>query len=202
MATFHPFPRLPYELRAKVWALAAEPREVPIRAKYEHDDRFEEILYLISPTPVPAVLHTCRESRKESQYEKMFYFQETEPRYVWVNFDLDMLAVGRAFLDHVVHNKSRVRRFKFEYEYEDDEWDFEDYEESWFPNLVECHVVVGDMSGCTRFWNEDYWLSKQEDFVFIDKKTGKRMNVCELGDMVERLLVQRLGLIGMLAIRD
>ncbi|EFY94305.1 hypothetical protein X797_011524 [Metarhizium robertsii] len=122
MATFHPFPRLPFELRAMVWALAAEPRNVQITAECHEDMDPEDydfypalcIEHLFSPTPVPAVLHACRESRKQSPYEKLFYLEETESCYVWVNFDLDMLDVGLGPLSFLFLNRSRIRRLKFE----------------------------------------------------------------------------------------
>ncbi|KAG8411497.1 hypothetical protein J3458_015554 [Metarhizium acridum] len=72
MATFHRFPRVPYEIRATIWRLTAVRREVQIKAKDKprtvtdpqrpDDEDHREIAYLYSPTPVPAVLHTCRES--------------------------------------------------------------------------------------------------------------------------------------------
>ncbi|KID93727.1 hypothetical protein MAJ_10325, partial [Metarhizium majus ARSEF 297] len=198
MATFHPFPRLPFELRAMVWALAAEPRTVQIKAEYDQNMEPEDyelhpslyIEHLFSPTPMPAVLHACRESRKQSPYEKLFYSQETESCYVWVNFDLDMLDVGIGYLDFLFLNKSRVRRLKFQYEeVRDFEWETEDFEDWQFENLVECHVVVTDLRQCARFWGVDFLPSKQENFVFIDEKTGKMMNSCDLDDMVQRLCI-------------
>lgn len=193
MATFHPFPRLPYELRAMVWALAAEPRTVQINVEYGErikSDFTTGIYYLVSSTPVPAVLHTCRESRKQSPYEKLFYCQETEPCYVWVNFDLDMFDVGLDYVHFLFRNRSRVRRLKFEFDHiQYDCWDPEDFEDWQFENLVEFHVVVGDLRECAIFWDVDFLPSKQGNFVFIDGSTGKMMNSCDLDDMVRRLLI-------------
>ncbi|KFG80504.1 hypothetical protein MANI_022524 [Metarhizium anisopliae] len=194
MATFHPFPRLPFELRAMVWALAAEPRTVEISFDYGgginpqvlQSDFTKAMYYLVSSTPVPAVLHTCRESRKQSPYEKLFYCQETEPCYVWVNFDLDMfIGIGDVYF--LFHNRSRVRRLKLDIQYKC--WDPEDFEDWQFENLVEFHVVVHDLRECATFWDVDFLPSKQGNFVFIDGKTGKMMNSCDLDDMVRRLLI-------------
>ncbi|KAK4199035.1 hypothetical protein QBC40DRAFT_329851 [Triangularia verruculosa] len=86
---FHPFPHLPYELRAQIWSLAAaEPRTVELRLRYKkkypaltqappHNKPYTDycyskysavVPYLITGlTPVPAIMHTCRESRTIGQ---------------------------------------------------------------------------------------------------------------------------------------
>lgn len=79
--TFHPFPRLPFELRARIWELTVEPRVVEVRVVY-HDPsplkktdpdawtnewmkkRLPPRRHLRSPTPVPVQLQTCREARE------------------------------------------------------------------------------------------------------------------------------------------
>ncbi|KAH0592101.1 hypothetical protein MHUMG1_10149 [Metarhizium humberi] len=198
MTTFQPFPRLPCELRALVWALTAQPRTVPLRAKYEarltrpnhqHNKYTSEIACLFSPIPVPPILHTCQESRKQSSYEKLFYSQETEPRYVWVNLDLDMLDVGEASLEYLEHNGSRVRRLKFEARNFDEYWfHFESQKLLWFTNLVECHVVSGDgLEAWWGAWQDFYWSCKREDLKFIDKKTGETMNSYEVDEMMDKI---------------
>lgn len=64
---FHAFPRLPPELRCLVWQHAAFPRILTLtlrprpgrqNPKYIDDD------YYFFYDSVPAVLHTCRESRR------------------------------------------------------------------------------------------------------------------------------------------
>ncbi|KAK0669494.1 hypothetical protein QBC41DRAFT_319779 [Cercophora samala] len=83
--TFHPFPLLPYELRAQIWELAsASPRTVQVRvrhrkkypnlpATYPVDRPYSDYCYkkqsatvpqlITGLTPVPAVMQTCHESR-------------------------------------------------------------------------------------------------------------------------------------------
>jgi hypothetical protein len=63
MATFHPFLRLPYELRTCVWKLTVEPRTVRVDV---------QDYFLASATPVPAVLQVCREARNYGLYQKAF----------------------------------------------------------------------------------------------------------------------------------
>jgi hypothetical protein len=101
-ATFHPFPRLPFELRACIWELTVEPRIVEVRVVY-HDPspvkvtdpdswtkewmkkRLPPVRHLRSPTPVPAQLQTCREAREHlsrhphNGYQKAFSEVMTTP---------------------------------------------------------------------------------------------------------------------------
>lgn len=90
--TFHPFPRLPLELRQQIWALSMEPREVVIGAKG----------YLgpgLHGTPPPPLLLACAESRSYIQqfYTKSFLRDRRKPsegpKKLWINLDLDDLKM-------------------------------------------------------------------------------------------------------------
>ncbi|KAG8158001.1 hypothetical protein KVR01_012273 [Diaporthe batatas] len=101
-ATFHPFPCLPIELRARIWELTVEPRIVEVRVVYHQPHpinikgtepgmqtvswtvkRPPPMRHLRSSTPAPAQLQTCREARRhltahlrtstEGRYEKSFF---------------------------------------------------------------------------------------------------------------------------------
>ncbi|KAK1778230.1 hypothetical protein QBC45DRAFT_414813 [Copromyces sp. CBS 386.78] len=73
MTTFHPFPRLPPELRLRIWELTVEPRTVDFRiADTERTMGFRieaingtpnNVVQLRSSTPPPATLQACREAR-------------------------------------------------------------------------------------------------------------------------------------------
>ncbi|KAK1783015.1 hypothetical protein QBC45DRAFT_388920 [Copromyces sp. CBS 386.78] len=63
--TFHLFPYLPWELRARVWELTVEPRTVEIGFTGKS-------VRMRSPTQVPAILHACREARNIGLYKKPF----------------------------------------------------------------------------------------------------------------------------------
>lgn len=99
MATFHPFPRLPFELRAQIWEATVEPRTVEVFIRYK-----DEIPRLVSTTPVPAPLQTCREARNLKLYRQEFselllqdqpeYKGAVERRYVWLNLDIDTISIG------------------------------------------------------------------------------------------------------------
>ncbi|KAL0471508.1 hypothetical protein QR685DRAFT_570292 [Neurospora intermedia] len=103
--TFHLFPFLPWELRARIWELTVEPRTVDVHATTyfpePNEDPEEVYTRLISFTPVPATLQTCRESRNLGLYQKVLFEVEVVPeggerRYIWLNFDLDMIDIGWA----------------------------------------------------------------------------------------------------------
>lgn len=88
--TFHPFPRLPLELRQQIWELSIEPREVVIAARRTMPGHGRQ------PTPSPPLLVACAESRSHCQ---RFYTKATvdaagfnpspAPAFYWVNFALD-----------------------------------------------------------------------------------------------------------------
>ncbi|KAK6221141.1 hypothetical protein QIS74_04870 [Colletotrichum tabaci] len=134
-ATFHPFPRLPAELRARIWELTVEPRIVEVRANNDVEGPesvirwLPRMRYLCSPTPAPAQLQTCREAREHLttcpdsvyRFDKAFSELATIPseggprqeRYVWFNFDNDMLSVGRTDLHEFKAVAYQIRRLRF-----------------------------------------------------------------------------------------
>ncbi|KAH6625095.1 hypothetical protein C7974DRAFT_395408 [Boeremia exigua] len=70
MITFHPFPRLPLELREQIWNDTVEPRTVDVRRVREGTQRYGQ---LVSSTPIPAILQSCREARNLGLYERVFF---------------------------------------------------------------------------------------------------------------------------------
>lgn len=99
---FHAFPRMPPELRCLVWQHAAFPRILTLtqrpgprrrNPKYIDDDYYYYFFY----DSVPAVLHTCRESRRWAPYVRAFRNVVCNggksDRYIWVNFDLDTVRL-------------------------------------------------------------------------------------------------------------
>ncbi|KAL2190593.1 hypothetical protein L209DRAFT_750727 [Thermothelomyces heterothallicus CBS 203.75] len=99
ITTFYPLPRLPFEIRARIWELRVEPRIVevvyyyPSPAKMTDPDAWAKgsmkslppVRHLRSSTPVPAQLQTCREAREHlrrhpfSGYQKAFSEMMTKP---------------------------------------------------------------------------------------------------------------------------
>jgi hypothetical protein len=77
MATFHPFPRLPKELRLQIWEATVEPRVVHTECKYCSPARYygrapRRLMGLSSSTPIPGPLQTCREARNARLYQRVF----------------------------------------------------------------------------------------------------------------------------------
>jgi hypothetical protein len=133
--TFHPFPRLPLELRQRIWELSIEPRTVAIRlSDGPRPDPYEAELGLapqhlldacaaaravanVYPerTPPPCLLHVCSESRSHLQrfYQKAFPVGST-PRYTWVNFDADTVCMRAADLQGFAADLPLTRRLILE----------------------------------------------------------------------------------------
>ncbi|KAK3398740.1 hypothetical protein B0T20DRAFT_461384 [Sordaria brevicollis] len=123
--TFHPFPLLPWELRALIWEHTVEPRTVNVHAKkYRLDDNKSEdpaegpvYVRLVSATPVPAVLHACHEARDMGLYQKGLSEVEVVPeggesRYLWVNFDIDTIDFGEDDLFNYQLAADSVKRLR------------------------------------------------------------------------------------------
>ncbi|KAH8684515.1 hypothetical protein BGZ60DRAFT_355066, partial [Tricladium varicosporioides] len=107
--SFHLFLRLPKELRNRIWKFAAfEPRLLNIRA---FPPASVEIQYFFSSDPVPAILHTCQESRTEVLvfYTKAFS-TGTTLRYIWTNFNVDTIKIEDHHLSKVnQEERARIR---------------------------------------------------------------------------------------------
>ena len=75
MTTFHPFPRLPLELREQIWKDTVEPRTVDVRRVRDKWSQPYLGRYgrLVSSTPIPATLHSCREARNLGLYERVIF---------------------------------------------------------------------------------------------------------------------------------
>ncbi|ODA78099.1 hypothetical protein RJ55_06702 [Drechmeria coniospora] len=86
-------------MRVQIWALTVEARVVPVHIRFKtgvSDTSKTVVPHLTSSTPVPNILHICRESRYQNFFYDKFFLtiQGAEPSYVWVNFDIDIIDVG------------------------------------------------------------------------------------------------------------
>ncbi|KAI1120042.1 hypothetical protein F5Y10DRAFT_273458 [Nemania abortiva] len=120
ISTFHPFPNLPTELRLRVWVLAAEgPRILHVRIEdrpvWTSETELEHDTVYSSPTPPPAVLHACRESRQTAPYERSFLTSPgiSEARYIWVNFRQDMICLADADIHRLEPYGAVIQRLRF-----------------------------------------------------------------------------------------
>ncbi|KAK3338442.1 hypothetical protein B0H65DRAFT_582472 [Neurospora tetraspora] len=124
--SFPLFMYLPFELRARVWELTAEPRTVDVdwlarvttRTDYEADDYRVFEINVDSLTPIPAIVQVCREARQLGVYRQLFSELEDvrdggERRYVWLNLELDLVDVGRTPLDSFIPVAASIKRLKF-----------------------------------------------------------------------------------------
>ncbi|KAK1774703.1 hypothetical protein QBC45DRAFT_457874 [Copromyces sp. CBS 386.78] len=89
--SFPLFMYLPFELRARVWELTAEPRTITLS-----EGRRDRAL---RHCPVPALVHVCREARQLGVYRKMFSelydcYPPWPRRYIWLNMELDMVDIS------------------------------------------------------------------------------------------------------------
>ncbi|KAK3485939.1 uncharacterized protein B0T23DRAFT_423528 [Neurospora hispaniola] len=101
--SFHRFMYLPFELRARVWELTAEPRTVDVATKD----------MIISP-----IASLCREARQLGVYRQLFSELEDirdggERRYVWLNLELDIVDVEDAPLEDFIPVAASIKRLKF-----------------------------------------------------------------------------------------
>ncbi|KAL6905052.1 hypothetical protein GGI43DRAFT_398760 [Trichoderma evansii] len=116
------FTSLPFELRSYIWRLAVTPRRITnIRAKKskgnfskEQRQQGKDILYEITSTPPPALMHVCHESRQEAPYQRAFT-AGTEPRWTWVNFDLDIFSISSLYdVEGIVSHRYQVQQLQIQ----------------------------------------------------------------------------------------
>lgn len=92
-------------------------------------------------------MQTCVQSRGEGLYEKVVYGHPTAPeqRYAWINFEMDMIDLGTAYLEDVRSIAPKIRRLKFERSNGPEYWyHWESMNLTWFRNVELYHVVVPD----------------------------------------------------------
>ncbi|PVI06938.1 hypothetical protein DM02DRAFT_638313 [Periconia macrospinosa] len=167
MATFHSFPRLPYELRAQIWEYTIEPRTVQLKMK-RRDPR-----YFTSATPVPPLLQVCRETRYYGRYQMSFSI-----RYVWLCPEIDIIDIGEACFGDFQAIAHLFRRLKFKREESDDFYYHAQVRElGMFVNVKEIYVVC---AGGLDAWigaldQEHHWPCRKEDVFFIDPNDDDRV---------------------------
>ncbi|KAI0803397.1 hypothetical protein GGR55DRAFT_663122 [Xylaria sp. FL0064] len=112
MSTFHPFPRLPLEIRQQIWDLSVEPHEVAIG----------ELLRRRRRSQPPPLLHACSESRSwiRRKYTKFFESKKSMPAcegqpkrdcpiYSYVNVNIDIVYCSQYALENVATGLPFVR---------------------------------------------------------------------------------------------
>ncbi|RMZ69994.1 glycosyl hydrolase family 18 [Pyrenophora seminiperda CCB06] len=193
MSTFHLFPRLPLELRNQIWRCTAEPRTVEVRIKRQGSTNHR---FFISPTPIPGPLQCCREARDELQrlYQRISLEGNTqqgfEQRYVWLNFNIDMVDIGPSYFDNFESIIPAIKRIKFERE-NSNEYFYHTEKEKLrdFTNVEEIHVVCAD--GFWQ-WSEALydlpWPCAFDKLVFFDPWNGQVAKGMELERICRQML--------------
>jgi hypothetical protein len=196
MSTFHPFPRLAAELRAQIWEMTVEPRTVDVRIVRKHipvlpNSRFGVASYLVSHTPIPATLQTCRESRNLKLYQQVFsdldLYNCVERRYVYANLDIDIIDIGTTEMHNFFPVASTIRRLKFTRENQEFFFRSESYELYRFWKVREIHVVCA--AGLRQWWKaseEHSWPCDVENVVMIDPEDGREMGLVEMEEMLDK----------------
>ncbi|GFF49952.1 hypothetical protein IFM51744_07212 [Aspergillus udagawae] len=171
MAAFYLFPCLPTELRARIWELTVEPRTVEVRGKRMLGS-WRKVLHVTSSTPVPAVLQACHEARNLRLYQQAFIFSSAvERRYVWVNFDIDMISIGDTDFD-ILEPAEQLLIRQLTIQRKNTFFIFESYE--LFSNLEEMHIICEDgLMAWQDAWENLPWPCPKKNLRFIDKETGQ-----------------------------
>jgi hypothetical protein len=194
MTTFHPFPLLPLELRIQIWTDAFHSivlnRVLTIRKRRTHDA-------YSSPTPPPALINTCRESRKYTgdHYQKCFTV-EGSPQYIWANLSTDIIFMNGALMNSLARGTSReineIRHLQLELVHNfgwDDSSCFRhnySYRIFDFPALKTCDVLVKDgLYAWAKFarkcrW-ENRWCKGRGDVRIVDEETGEWIDAANAG---------------------
>ena len=184
MATFHAFPRFPFELRAMIWKSTVEPRTVEVSVVEQW--RYRRFR-LTTATPVPAALQVCQEARNLGLYQKAF--SEIDPeRYVWLNLDMDTVDIGRTHLGLFEKVQLTIKRLRLYRIWGDEYWDrWEIKDVSDFANLQTVQIVTDTFGGLYGVMEDvEHFPCGPENVFFIDSDSGQMLSSIEVQILNER----------------
>ncbi|KAH7071924.1 hypothetical protein BKA63DRAFT_373461, partial [Paraphoma chrysanthemicola] len=200
-ATFHPFSRLPAELRIQIWELTVEPRTVELPRKLSRQQRIFPRVF--SPSPVPGTVQACQESRRLNLYPKAFSdlpkllggTEDLEERYVYLNLDTDMVSIGTMYLSLLKPVAHLIKRLRFTRGYRSDyEWEYWERNESndvgLFVNTEEIHVVCefGNFGDWTGSSVSIYWPCGVENVTMVNPDSDEELPLLDLEYANDRLM--------------
>jgi hypothetical protein len=143
---------------------------------------------MVSSAPVPKVQHICRESRALNLYQR-FYRSEEDPRaaYIWVDFDIDIIDIGRAYFPKFKDCAHSIRRLMFEAENTCESWYyFTARELVIFDNLMQCFVRAADgWESWPEAFTEHCWSCDADNLYIIDTDRGRMMSVVEVDQWMD-----------------
>ncbi|KAH8724882.1 hypothetical protein GQ44DRAFT_617151 [Phaeosphaeriaceae sp. PMI808] len=188
MTTFHPFSRLPVEIRFQIWELAEIKDRVLKVRKVKRRLLLEPYFPAYwSPTCVLSVTRACQESRKYSSYQKAFIV-EGLPRYIWANFERGILQMLSSYMNDLVSRTSLegegARHLRIELLRPDGRDDSEDFYHEHcnriceFPGMPFTHLIlpkgITDSFPCTTLIDGIYFGScPKSNIRIINAKTGE-----------------------------
>ncbi|KAH7081960.1 hypothetical protein BKA63DRAFT_504994 [Paraphoma chrysanthemicola] len=183
MATFHPFPRLPLELRIQIWEEAfTQDRVLRVRERTVYLPPFAKDYW--SSTQVPAITRACQESRRYCSYQKAFTI-DGSTQYIWVDFANDIIQMSSwiipALLEGECIEKREIRHLRLELGgvdgHDGTESFYHDYSRRMrnFPKLQSCDVLIHDgLYSWGMFIDETYWgACPKHNVRLVDAKTGE-----------------------------
>jgi hypothetical protein len=180
MGTFPLFPLLPPELRALIWHATVEPRTVDIRVDADYSGENQH-LHLVSPTPVPPTLQACREARNLGLYERAFSEIDADGRYVWVNWEMDIINIGTSYFSYFHPSAPLIKRLQFERDNTDDFFYHREVNDlDAFVNVKEIFIVCHGADGLSGWYGavEEHTFLRllgEENVYVIDMHNGGRI---------------------------
>ncbi|CAN9345915.1 unnamed protein product [Alternaria alternata] len=123
------------------------------------------------------------------------YGPSIERRYVWLNFDIDMVDIGNSYLSAFKPIASKIKRLKFERENSNEAWfNTEKRELKDFKNVEEIHVVCADGFDQWAFSMYDIsWPCADDKILFLDPSEGQVANGMEFEGRLKDLERLRSG---------
>ncbi|KAJ2978151.1 hypothetical protein NQ176_g3980 [Zarea fungicola] len=193
------FNSLPPELREHVWRQTIEPRTVQLHFAWTHSEGWDvkdkALSHVSSPTPVPPVLQVNQEARRATkQYYARAFENGHTPRYVWVNWDLDIISIGQEHL-RVILPKDRLLIQRLMLARHLHEIIFSDEQKTLllFENTVEVFIQCIDSTMDWAHADTLSWPCPKGHVWFIDSQTGETVsfedNKRRLDDLLEDMRV-------------
>lgn len=189
------FNQLPFEIRAMIWKSTVEPRTVEVRVLPREEGK---VKHLVSLTPVPAPLQTCREARNLGLYKQAFAEVEAsasdgkEERYVWLNLELDVVSIGPTHLSWFRAVAPSIRRLQFACDFTwgsefDFDFTFDSDDVHLYANVEQFYAVCtcgmeGWRGNTEQLW---FWPFAFERLTLIDPFCGRVVKAVDMDSAPE-----------------
>ncbi|KAI3339314.1 hypothetical protein F4824DRAFT_498581 [Ustulina deusta] len=182
MATFHPFPRLPPELRAQIWEVTVMLRIV--------DARIISRDLIVLSDGLPRRGPASSLVNAGATFSELAALDGTGRRYIWVNFATDMISIGTTMIASYAPVAPPVQRLKLEGKTSNtingQQVKALCNKLRDFTNVKDIHIVCTDgfgwWTGASR--NND-WPCSRENLFFINPNNGSMMRSIEMDTMFD-----------------